>query len=95
LNARFELSNTKTSWRRGHELGSKRFGEEKEKEKERRRSSQWAAMAALPAKDAATITASNNQKKGVNLQDPYCLKRVLYDATSEVRISILLLYVII
>jgi len=41
-------------------------------------------MAALPAKDAATITASNNQKKGVNLQDPYCLKRVLDDATSEV-----------
>lgn len=52
-------------------------------------------MAALPAKDAATITASNNQKKGVNLQDPYCLKRVLDDATSEVRNSNLLLYVIL
>ncbi|KAG0599894.1 hypothetical protein M758_12G185500 [Ceratodon purpureus] len=40
------------------------------------------AMAALPAKDAALITATT--KKGANLHDPYCLKRVLDDATSEV-----------
>jgi hypothetical protein len=40
------------------------------------------AMAALPPKDAALITAAS--KKGANLHDPYCLKRVLDDATSEV-----------
>ena len=43
-------------------------------------------MAALPPKDAALITAP---KKGANLHDPYCLKRVLDDATSEVWFSFL------
>ena len=59
----------------------KRTREGRRERGERSLRDRW-TMAALPSKDAALITGS--KKRGINLQDPYCIKRVLDDATSEV-----------